>query len=130
VEPISGKTMSSWPPINRRRSSTMNSTLTLGDFLAIAAIVVILARGSRAYFAEPTPQQLRTQRQIDAIMNHLGLPEPVISSMGGLSPQVAALVAAGRKIEAILLYRQETGEGLKQARAAVELHSRAVAAGH
>ena len=98
----------------------MNITLSLGDFLAIAAIVVIFARGSRAYFAGPTPEQLRMQRQLDAIMKHLGLAEPPASRPGALSPQVDALIAAGRKIEAIKLYRQETGEGLKQAKAAVE----------
>ncbi len=98
----------------------MNITLTLGDFLAIAAIVVIFAGGSRAWFVGSTPEQLRMQRQLDAIAKHLGLPEPSTSRPGALSPQVAALVAAGRRIEAIRLYRQETGEGLKQAKAAVE----------
>jgi len=108
----------------------MNITLTLGDFLAIAAIVVIFARGSQAYFAGPTTQQLRMQRQLDAIVKHLGLPEPAVSSLGALSPQVVALIAVGRKIEAIKLYRQETGEGLKQAKAAVELHPLAQTASH
>ncbi len=98
----------------------MNVTSSLGDLLAIAAIVVIFARGSRAYVAGSTLEQLRMQRQLDAIMKHLGLPEPPASRPGALSPQVAALIAAGRKIEAIKLYRQETGEGLKQAKAAVE----------
>lgn len=98
----------------------MNITLSLGDFLTIAAIVVIFARGSQAYFAGSSSEQLRMQRQIDAIMKHLGLDEPSASRPGMLSAQVAALVAAGHKIEAIRLYRQETGEGLKQAKAAVE----------
>lgn len=98
----------------------MNITLTLGDFLAIAAIVVIFARGPQAYLAGRTSEQLRMQRQLDAIMKHLGLAEPPLSRPGALSPQVAVLVAAGRKIEAIKRYRQETGEGLKQAKAAVE----------
>lgn len=98
----------------------MNITLSLGDFLTIAAIVVIFARDSQAYFAGPPPEQLRMQRQLDAIMKHLGLAEPPVSHPGALSPQVAALIAAGRKIEAIRLYRQETDEGLKQAKAAVE----------
>jgi hypothetical protein len=98
----------------------MNVTLTLGDFLAIAAIVVICAGGVRVYFSALIPRQVRMQHQLDAIMTHLGLPEPALSRAGFLSPQVEALIAAGRKIEAIKLYRQETGEGLKQARDAVE----------
>jgi len=101
----------------------MSLTLTLGDLLVIAAIVVIFARGSQVYFTSPTPQQLRMQRQLDAIMRHLGLPEPPTSRPGALSPQVIALVESGRKIDAIKLYRKETGEGLKQAKAAVELGS-------
>ncbi len=108
----------------------MNITLTLGDFLMIAAIVVVFARGSQAWFASPTPEQLRTRRQIDAIMEHLGLTEPPASRPGALSPQVMALVAAGRRIEAIRRYRQETGAGLKQAKAAVEDIPAAAAAGH
>jgi len=81
---------------------------------------VIFARGAQAYLAGPSHEQLRMQRQIDAIMKHLGLDEPPASRPGALSPQVLALVTAGRKIEAIKLYRQETGEGVKQAKAAVE----------
>jgi len=96
-------------------------TLTLCDFLVIALIVVIFARGSHVYFARPTPRELRMQRQLDAVMKQFGLPEPPASRPGALSPQVIALVEAGRKIDAIKLYRQETGEGLKQAKAAVEL---------
>jgi ribosomal protein L7/L12 len=107
----------------------MNITLSLGDFLAIAAIVVIFARGSQAHFAGPTSDELRMQRQLDAIMEHLGLAEPPASRPGALSPQVAGLIAAGRKIEAIKRYRRETGEGLKQAKAAVEGASAAVVAG-
>ena len=106
----------------------MNITLTLGDFLAIAAIVVIFGRGSQAYFAGPTREQLRMQRQLDAIMKHLGLAEAAASRPGALSPQVAAFAAGGRKIEAMKLYRQETGEGLKQAKAAVEGATAATAA--
>lgn len=110
----------------------MNITLSLGDFLAIAAIVVTFAHVSQAYLARPTPEQLRMQRQLDAIMKNLGLVEQPASRPGALSSQVAALVAAGRKIDAIRLYRQETGEGLKQAKAAVEGAKAATvaAAGH
>jgi hypothetical protein len=98
----------------------MNITLSLGDFLMIAAIVVLFARGSQALFSGPTPGQLRMQRQLDAIMKHLGLPEPPVSRAGALSPEVLALLAAGRKVDAIRRYREETGESLKEARAAIE----------
>lgn len=64
-------------------------------------------------------------------MKHLGLVEPPASRAGALLPQVAAVFAAGRKIEAIKLYRQETGEGLKHAKATVEgAVATVAAAGH
>jgi hypothetical protein len=110
------------------RIASMNITLTWGDFLMIAAIVVIFARAGQATFSGPTPRQLRMQRQLDAIMKHLGVAEPPESRPGALSPEVAALVTAGRKIEAIKLYRQETGVGLKPAKDAVECALAAAAA--
>ena len=106
----------------------MNITLTLGDFLAMAAVVAVVVRGSQFYIERPTPQQLRMQRQLDAIMSHLGLPEPAVSRAGALSPQVVALITDGRRIDAIRLYRQETGAGLKEAKDAVELHAAAASA--
>ena len=98
----------------------MNITLSLGDFLMIAAIIVIFARGPFLNLAAPARQALRAQRQLDAIMKHLGLPEPIVSRPGALSPQVLALLTADRRIEAIKLYRLETGVALKQAKEAVE----------
>jgi hypothetical protein len=95
-------------------------TLSLGDFVAIAAIVLIFSRGIYAWAGGSTPRQLRAQRQLDAIMKHLGLPEPVVSHPGALSPQVHALLVAGQRTEAIKLYRQETGAGLKEAKSAVD----------
>ena len=98
----------------------MNITLSLGDFLLVAAIVLVFSRASSMAFARWPVQDLRMQRQLDAIMKHLGLPEPDVSGPGALSPQVLALLAADRRIEAIKLYRQETGAGLKDAKEAVE----------
>ncbi len=53
-------------------------------------------------------------------MQHLGLPEPEVSSADRLSPQVQQELIEGRTIAAIRLYRQETGASLKQARDAIE----------
>lgn len=46
-------------------------------------------------------------------------PPPPTASSGGLGP-VHAAIAAGRKIEAIKLYRDLTGVGLKEAKEAVD----------
>jgi hypothetical protein len=45
---------------------------------------------------------------------------PMIAESSGLSPRVEALIASGRKIEAIKAYREETGVGLKEAKEAVD----------
>ena len=47
-------------------------------------------------------------------------PTRVITEGSSLSPRVGALLASGRKIEAIKVYREETGVGLEEAKKAVE----------
>ena len=60
----------------------------------------------------------RLEKKTDAIMQHLGLAyEP--PAPGG-SDTVTGLIRAGKKIEAIKTYREETGAGLKEAKEAVE----------
>jgi ribosomal protein L7/L12 len=60
----------------------------------------------------------RLEKKTDAIMQHLGLEyEP--PAPGG-SDTVLSLIRAGKKIEAIKIYREETGAGLKEAKDAVE----------
>jgi ribosomal protein L7/L12 len=55
------------------------------------------------------------EQKIDAILKHLG-----IEWKDHLSERVKELARAGRKIEAIKVYREETGAGLKEAKDAVE----------
>jgi ribosomal protein L7/L12 len=55
---------------------------------------------------------------------------PAAASLGGGNQTVLTLLAAGRKIEAIKVYREATGVGLKDAKDAVEaLEERAAASG-
>ena len=49
-----------------------------------------------------------------------GTNEPVPQQPDGLEYQILLLLQAGKKIEAVKLYRQETGAGLKEAKDAVE----------
>jgi hypothetical protein len=57
----------------------------------------------------------RVERKLDAIISHLG-----VVMNPGVDPQLLQLVRAGQKIEAIKLYRQSTGVGLKEAKDFVE----------
>ncbi len=57
----------------------------------------------------------RLERKIDALMASLGVEMPKDKM-----DDIRALSAAGQKIEAIKLYRERTGVGLAEAKAAVE----------
>jgi len=57
----------------------------------------------------------RVEKKLDAIISHLG----VVMNLG-VDAQLIELVRAGKKIEAIKLYRESTGVGLKEAKDFVE----------
>jgi ribosomal protein L7/L12 len=57
----------------------------------------------------------RVERKLSALLKHSGLD---IATIAGQEAQV--LVRAGRKMEAIKLYREYTGVGLAEAKGAVE----------
>uniref|UniRef100_A0AAU2VHL8 Ribosomal protein L7/L12 n=1 Tax=Streptomyces sp. NBC_00003 TaxID=2903608 RepID=A0AAU2VHL8_9ACTN len=56
------------------------------------------------------------ERKVDLLLDHLGVEEPPILGM----ERVHELLRQGKKIEAIKVYRQLTGEGLKESKDAVE----------
>ena len=60
----------------------MNITVTFDDFLSIAAIVVIFARGSRAWVSGPSAGQLRMRHQVEPF---------VAGRSGGLARRSAAI---------------------------------------
>ena len=81
--------------------------------VALALIAAVVSIGSRA--SRPDPRLARVERKLDLILEHLGLREedPRLD-------EVAALVRDGRKIQAIKVYREATGAGLKEAKDAVD----------
>ena len=71
------------------------------------------------------------EEKLDRVLAHLGLDgdytggagfgtDVVPGSMTGSEAQIAALIQAGKKIQAIKVYRDVTGAGLKDAKDAVE----------
>ncbi|HTK73728.1 MAG TPA: ribosomal protein L7/L12 [Gemmataceae bacterium] len=64
----------------------------------------------------------RIESKLDLILGKLGIPVPDPGAASGLSAGVRQLADDGRKIEAIKLYREETGVGLKEAKDAVEAY--------
>ncbi|MDO0913329.1 ribosomal protein L7/L12 [Streptomyces sp. DT2A-34] len=77
---------------------------------AFAGIITIQSRISR------TDQRVaRVERKLDLVLDHLGLQEDEPRM-----DEVLVLLRNGKKIEAIKVYREITGEGLKEAKEAVE----------
>ena len=84
-------------------------------FSVVALAVLVGIMGNETRFARADRRLARIERKPDLIMDHLDLREddPRLD-------EVAGLVRAGRKIEAIKLYRETTGAGLKEAKDAVD----------
>jgi ribosomal protein L7/L12 len=61
----------------------------------------------------------RLERLVTRLMDEVGL-EPDAALDSGPSPEIVDLVRKGEKLEAIKLYRERTGAGLKEAKAFVE----------
>lgn len=80
----------------------------------------ITSSGGRRAAADQNARLAAVERKLDLIMNHLGIHDPGPEAPAGVFEELAA----GRKIQAIKLYREATGAGLKDAKDAVELLAR------
>jgi ribosomal protein L7/L12 len=99
--------------------------LALGlSVLALAVSLLALARTSARAVSGPRPNVLSNLGSQGLAGAGSGWETAAgsgeASTPSAPSPAVAALVAAGRKIEAIKQYRTETGAGLKDSKDAVE----------
>lgn len=84
--------------------------------ISVVAVVVLAGIGSAGVTTKRTERRIaRIEHKVDLILDHLGLREDV-PAMG----QVAELARGGRKIEAIKVYREMTGAGLREAKEAVD----------
>ncbi|MFF8729015.1 hypothetical protein ACF073_21335 [Streptomyces sp. NPDC015171] len=81
--------------------------------LALAALGCVMVVESR--FARADRRLARVERKLDLIMEHLDLREeqPRLD-------EVAALAREGKPVQAIKLYRETTGAGLREAKEAVD----------
>jgi ribosomal protein L7/L12 len=90
-------------------------------------IFEILSSGSGSSPGEFTlvdrARLMRLEAKLDLILKHLGVTYVEETSPGGLSAAVQELARHPHcKIQAIKLYREETGAGLKEAKDAVEAY--------
>jgi hypothetical protein len=89
----------------------MNSEIMLLVVIFVFVFLILLRGGGRDYSA-----RLRgIDRKLDLVLGNLG-----IDPDQGVDKQVAELARSGQKIEAIKLYRAQTGVGLKEAKDYVE----------
>ncbi|WP_128433927.1 ribosomal protein L7/L12 [Streptomyces cyaneus] len=85
----------------------------VGLFFVLAAFVGVITIQSR--ISQTDQRVARVERKLDLILDHLGL--------GADDPrmgEVLVLLRNGKKIQAIKVYREITGAGLKEAKDAVE----------
>jgi hypothetical protein len=105
----------------------MFAVLDFSDYLIIALIVIVFAGGSTAAYSLFKPSDAarlrRLEAKVDLILSELGLEYLQPVTPGLLSDEVKALADdPAKKIQAIKLYRDQTGAGLKEAKDAVEAY--------
>ncbi|MGG2462744.1 ribosomal protein L7/L12 [Streptomyces sp. RGM 3693] len=93
------------------------------SFSALAIFVLAASVLASTFDRRTKPlerRMARLEQKVDLLMAHLGVEEPVDPRMA----EVDALLAQDKKIAAIKVYREVTGEGLAEAKAAVERRMR------
>jgi hypothetical protein len=91
----------------------MNTTADILVFLIFLGMLVIGSevRGLKSRLAS-------IEAKLDSVRTHFGLAQVVPSH--SVPPEVRGLVEAGRKIEAIKLYRDRSGLSLKEAKDVID----------
>ncbi|HVX14077.1 MAG TPA: ribosomal protein L7/L12 [Pirellulales bacterium] len=85
-------------------------------WLVLATFAIVLfSKARNASFIGNAGSNSRLERKIDLVLNHLG-----IDPNQGVDEKIVELMKTGQKIEAIKLYREKTGCGLKEAKDYVE----------
>lgn len=100
---------------------------TLLAFFVLQLVANLFRRGS----GDMEARLARLERKIDLIMQALNIQDtppqashrPIVSSAASMN-EVQQLLIAGNKIQAIKLYREMTGLGLKEAKDAVDTMQR------
>jgi hypothetical protein len=94
------------------RSSASGAAVPINLADGLILVLVVLAY---CLLVQTNSSVVRLERKLDALLKHSGL-----DLAAAAAREAEALVRAGRKAEAIKLYREYTGVGLAQAKAAIE----------
>jgi ribosomal L7/L12-like protein len=84
-------------------------------WLVLALFIVVLGSSWTSTGSNNARLLGRLDRKVDLILKHLG-----IDPNQEVNLEIMELMKAGQKIQAIKLYRQQTGAGLKEAKDYVE----------
>ena len=87
------------------------------DFLIFSILftsIIVVASGLNRGTATQETRLLILERKINLILNHLGIKDDIQKG------SVQELILRGQKIQAIKLYREISGLGLKEAKEAVD----------
>jgi hypothetical protein len=96
----------------------MTEQITFLCTLILCVMLVLAMVGARLNKVERMTGRLSTlEAKLDLLLKHSGV---VYDPFKNLSPGVVESIQAGKKIEAIKRYRQETGAGLKEAKEFIE----------
>jgi ribosomal protein L7/L12 len=83
--------------------------------VVIGMLLYAVAYGIESKISRTDRRVARVERKVDLILNHLGIQEH-----DEWLAEVVTLARSGQKIQAIKRYRELTGEGLKEAKEAVD----------
>ncbi|MDT3727821.1 hypothetical protein ROS62_24270 [Streptomyces sp. DSM 41972] len=86
--------------------------------LFCSAVVVLGVASLQSQLTRSDRRVARVERKLDTVMRHLGLEEEVPRK-----DEILALVRDGKQVQAIKLYRETTGAGLREAKQAVDAMS-------
>ena len=89
--------------------------MALTFWLVLGIFLIVLGSSATATGGNNSRRLRRLERKVDLILKHLGL-----DPNQDVNVKVMELVKAGQKIEAIKVYREQTGAGLKDAKDYVE----------
>jgi len=88
--------------------------MTLGTMIGIFCICIIVVLLNGRWRDHDTARLARLERKVNQIAERSGIEQ------SPLDQQMQELIVQGRKINAIKLYRERTGVGLKEAKEAVD----------
>ncbi|GAA2274531.1 hypothetical protein GCM10010415_47360 [Streptomyces atrovirens] len=83
--------------------------------LFLTCVVILGVASIRNHLSRADRRAARVERKLDAVMEHLGLREEIPGR-----DEILDLVRRGKKIQAIKLYRENTGADLVEAKQAVD----------